>query len=66
MSGPHDSVIGVRTETILTRFLTGAPGGFEPAERGVKVQGAVIEADADGRATAVSTFSIDADEPLAG
>lgn len=63
MSGPHDSVIGVRTETIVTRFLTGAPGSFEPAERGVKVQGAVIDADPDGSATSVETFSIDAEEP---
>lgn len=64
MSGPHDSVIGVRTETIVTRFLTGAPGSFEPAERGVKVQGAVIDADSGGRATSIETFSIDADEPF--
>ncbi|MGI9540026.1 MAG: TIGR00282 family metallophosphoesterase [Miltoncostaeaceae bacterium] len=61
MSGPHDSVIGVRTETIITRFLTGAPGSVEPAEGGVKVQGAIIEADPDGRATSVATFSIDDD-----
>ena len=59
MSGPHDSVIGVRTETILRRFLTGAPGTFEPADGDVKVQGAVIEAGDDGRATAIEIFSID-------
>ncbi len=59
MSGPHDSVIGVRTDTILRRFLTGAPGAFEPADGDVKVQGAVIEAGDDGRATAIATFSVD-------
>jgi 2',3'-cyclic-nucleotide 2'-phosphodiesterase len=60
MTGPHDSVIGVRAETILQRFLTGSPGRFEPADGGVLVQGAVVEADpATGRATSIATFSIE-------
>jgi 2',3'-cyclic-nucleotide 2'-phosphodiesterase len=59
MTGPHDSVIGVRTEIILRRFLTGAPGRFEPADDGVLVQGAVVEAGDDGRATAIATFSVE-------
>lgn len=58
MTGPHDSVIGMRTEVILERFLTGAPGRFEAADGGVLVQGAVIDADLDGRATAITTFSL--------
>lgn len=62
MTGPHDSVIGVHTEIILRRFLTGAPGRFEPATGGVLVQGAVVEAGADGRATAIETFSLEAGE----
>lgn len=62
MTGPHDSVIGVRTELILQRFLTGSPGRFEPADGGVLVQGAVVEADGDGRASAIATFSLPADE----
>ena len=61
MTGPHDSVIGVRTELILERFLTGVPGRFEPADGGVLVQGAVVEADGDGRATSISTFSLPAE-----
>ncbi len=59
MTGPHDSVIGVRTEIILRRFMTGAPGRFEPADGGVLVQGAVVEAGDDGRATAIATFSVE-------
>jgi metallophosphoesterase (TIGR00282 family) len=62
MTGPHDSVIGVRTELILQRFLTGSPGRFEPADGGVLVQGAVVEADGDGRASAIATFRLPADE----
>lgn len=59
MTGPHDSVIGVETQIILNRFLTGAPGRFEVASGGVLVQGAVIDTDERGRASAISTFSID-------
>lgn len=59
MTGPHDSVIGVRADVILERFLTGAPGRFEPADAGVLVQGAVIDAEPDGRATAITTFSVE-------
>jgi hypothetical protein len=58
MTGPHDSVIGVRTELVLARFLTGSPGRFEPADDNVLVQGAVVDVAADGRATAIETFSV--------
>lgn len=60
MTGPHDSVIGVRTEIVLRRFLSNTSGRFEPAEGGVLVQGVVIDADDDGRATGISPFSLDA------
>lgn len=59
MTGPHDSVIGVRTEIVLRRFLTNGPGRFEPAEDGVLVQGAVIDAGEDGRAGGIATFSLE-------
>ena len=62
MTGPHDSVIGVRTDVILRRFLTGAPGRFDPAEGGVLVQGAVVDAGADGRATGITTLSLPDEE----
>ena len=59
MTGPHDSVIGVRTEIVLRRFLTGGSGRFEPADGGVLVQGAIVDAEPEGRATAISTFSLE-------
>ena len=58
MTGPHDSVIGVRTDVILQRFLTGAPGRFTVAEEGVLVQGVAVAAGPDGRATAIEAFSL--------
>jgi calcineurin-like phosphoesterase len=59
MTGPHDSVIGVRTELILRRFTTQLPVRFEPAEGGVRMEGVIIECDADGRATAIETLRIE-------
>ncbi|HEY1367686.1 MAG TPA: TIGR00282 family metallophosphoesterase [Gaiellaceae bacterium] len=51
MTGPHDSVIGVRAELALHRMRTGLPVRFEPAEGGVRIEGVVVECDSGGRAT---------------
>ena len=51
MSGPYDSVIGVETELVLNRFLTGMPGKFEPAKGNPKMCAALISCEgATGRA----------------
>ena len=61
MTGPHDSVIGVRTELVLRRFQTGLPVRFEPAENEVRIEGALIECDpASGRASSIETFRFSA------
>ena len=43
MTGPHDSVIGVRTEDAVRRFLTQTPVKFRVASDDVRLQGVVIE-----------------------
>jgi metallophosphoesterase (TIGR00282 family) len=54
MCGSFDSVIGVETELVLHRFLTGMPGKFEPAKGNPKMCATLIECNgATGRATAV-------------
>ena len=54
MSGPYDSVIGVETELVLNRFLTGMPGKFEPAKGNPKMSAALIGCDgATGRAHSI-------------
>jgi metallophosphoesterase (TIGR00282 family) len=58
MTGPHDSVIGVETATIVNRFLTGAPGRFETADGDVRVQGVVITSGLDGRATGIARIDL--------
>ena len=58
MTGPHDSVIGVRSDIIVGRFRTGARARFEPAEGEVLVQGAVVGCDAEGRALSIEAISL--------
>jgi hypothetical protein len=54
MCGPWDSVIGVRKELVLERFLSQRPVMFEPAKREVWVQGALVEIDDQtGRARSI-------------
>jgi hypothetical protein len=57
MCGPRDSVIGVKREQVLRRFLTQMPGRFEVADGPVLVQGVVVDVDSDtGRATEIRRF----------
>ena len=51
MTGPHDSVIGVRAELAIRRMLTGMPVRFHPAEGDVRIEGVLVECGTDGRAT---------------
>ena len=57
MSGPYDSVIGVETELVLQRFLTGMPGKFEAAKGNPKLAATLIECDGmTGRAFSIKRF----------
>ena len=51
MTGPHDSVIGVRAELAIERMRTGMPVRFHPAEGDVRIEGVLVECDGEGRAT---------------
>ena len=54
MCGPVDSIIGVKPELALRRFLTHLPVRFETATGPTLVQGAAITIDdGTGRATAI-------------
>ena len=48
MTGPHDSVIGVKSDLAIHRMRTGMPVRFETAEGGVRIEGALVECDASG------------------
>jgi metallophosphoesterase (TIGR00282 family) len=53
MTGPRDSVIGVERELAIRRFLTHAPVKFETATGDPWLNGVLIEAGDDGRATSI-------------
>jgi hypothetical protein len=55
MCGPWDSIIGVKKELVIERFLTARPVGFEPAKRDVWLQGAIVDIDDEtGRARGIT------------
>jgi hypothetical protein len=57
MCGPRDSVIGVKRDQVLRRFLTQMPGRFEVADGPVVVQGVVVDVDPDsGKAVEIRRF----------
>jgi metallophosphoesterase (TIGR00282 family) len=58
MTGPHDSVIGVRAELAIERMKTGMPVRFHPADGDVRIEGVVVECDDDGRATSCEALRI--------
>jgi metallophosphoesterase (TIGR00282 family) len=52
MCGPEDSILGMKVEPVLRRFLTQMPARFEVAAGPVLVQGVLIDVDeVSGRAT---------------
>ena len=58
MTGPHDSVIGVKASLAIQRMRTGMPVRFEVADGEVRLEGALLECDASGRATALEPVRI--------
>jgi metallophosphoesterase (TIGR00282 family) len=54
MCGPWDSIIGVKKELVIERFLSSRPVSFEPAKRDVWLQGAIVDIDeATGKARSI-------------
>jgi metallophosphoesterase (TIGR00282 family) len=60
MTGPHDSVIGVKAELAIARMRERLPVRFEPAEGGARLEGVVVTCTDDGRATEIETLRVPA------
>jgi hypothetical protein len=43
MTGPHDSIIGMKPEQVLTRFVTGIPARFEVADANLRLNAVFVE-----------------------
>jgi hypothetical protein len=62
MTGPYDSVIGVRKEIILERFLTALPVRMEPAKGSAELHSVIVEVDdATGKAIQVRRHTVKGD-----
>jgi metallophosphoesterase (TIGR00282 family) len=59
MTGPHNSVIGVKSELAIRRMRTRLPVRFEPAEGGVRIEGVVVDCSDDGRASGIELLRIE-------
>ncbi len=58
MTGPHESVIGVQSDLAIKRMRTGLPVRFETASGDVRIEGALVECDGGGRASACTTIRV--------
>jgi metallophosphoesterase (TIGR00282 family) len=61
MTGPHDSVIGVKAELAIQRMRTGIPVRFETADGDVRIEGLLVECDGAGRALACEAIRVPVD-----
>jgi metallophosphoesterase (TIGR00282 family) len=58
MTGPHDSVIGVEAELAIRQMRTGMPVRFETASGDLRIEGALVECRADGRAVSCESVRV--------
>jgi metallophosphoesterase (TIGR00282 family) len=58
MTGPHDSVIGVQADLAIRQMRTGLHVRFETASGDVRIEGALVECGADGRATSCESVRV--------
>ena len=63
MTGPHDSIIGVRKELALQKLLTQIPIKFQPADGDIRLHGLWVRCDAaTGRAVQVKRIARSLDD----
>jgi len=58
MSGPVDSVIGMKREIILERFLTQLPQPFKVATQNIQLQGVILKVGPEGRCLEISRVNL--------
>ncbi len=64
MTGPYESVIGMRADRVLERFLKATPTPFEVAKRDVRLAGALVDIEPEtGRATAIERVMVREQDP---
>ena len=58
MTGPYNSVLGVRTEIAVGNFINGTKEKYKTADGNCRLDGIVVSAEIDGKATKITRFSV--------
>jgi hypothetical protein len=59
MTGPFDSVIGIKKEIIIEKFLNQMPNKFDLAKDDIRMQGVIMNIDpASGKANSIERISV--------
>lgn len=59
MTGPYDSIIGVRKDIVLRRFLTSLPIRMEAAKAGVELHAVIVEVEeSSGKALSIRRYTV--------
>jgi len=59
MTGPFDSVIGIKKEIVIERFLTQMPNKFDLAKDDIRMQGVILDIDEiSGKAISINRISV--------
>jgi metallophosphoesterase (TIGR00282 family) len=59
MTGPYESVIGMRVDKVLKRFLLQTPAAFEVAKRDVRLAGTMLDIDEEtGKARGIERLLV--------
>ncbi|OHE23900.1 MAG: metallophosphoesterase [Syntrophobacterales bacterium RBG_19FT_COMBO_59_10] len=62
MTGPFDSVIGIKKDVIMQRFLRQIPNKFDVAKGDVRLQAVIVEIAPDGRAQRIQRLNVALEE----
>ncbi len=59
MTGPFDSIIGMKHDAAIKRFLTGMPYKFSVATGDIRMQGVIVEVDDQtGKAVSIERYTL--------
>ena len=64
MTGAHDSIIGIETNIIRSKFVDQMPARFGPAKENVSINAVIVDIDLEtGRAQSIERISVKAESP---
>jgi len=59
MTGPYESIIGMKADKVIERFLSQRPSGFEVAKKDIRLAGCLVSVDpVSGKATSIERIMV--------